>query len=105
MISSESRSDFCNFLQAPAMCLRYRAEASTGEIRSTSAGACHGSRAPVRSTPVWLNQLLADAMSRVGTLVPWLRANSPTAYPAFLSPGTASEPLGNSPSLARYIKD
>ena len=65
--------------QAPARCLRYRAEASTGEMRSTSAGACHGSSAPVRSTPVWLSQLFADATSRVGTFAPWVRANSPVA--------------------------
>src|SRR5262245_18664672 len=74
-------------------------------MRSTSSGACHGSKGLVRSTPVWLNQLFADEISRAGTFAPWVRANSPTAYPAFLSHGIVSAPLGNSPSLATYTKD
>src|SRR5215471_8192346 len=105
MISSESRSLFRDIFHAPARCRRYRAEASTGEMRSTSGGACHGNKALVRSTLLWLNQLFADATSRVGTFVPWLLANSPAAYEIFSSHETARAPSGNSPSLATYIKD
>src|SRR5262249_13182614 len=105
MMSSEARSVLRAAFHAPERCLRYRADASMGEMRATSGGACHGSSAAVRSTPVWLNQLLADATSRVGIFAPCARANSPAAYAAFLSQGSASEPAGNSSSLATYIKD
>src|SRR4029079_11092422 len=78
---------------------------STGERRVTSGGACQGSKGVVRSTPEWLNQLFAELMSRVGTLAPWFRANSPTTESAFLFQGRAKTPSANSDGLGRYKKE
>src|SRR5437868_13699286 len=86
---------------ASARCFKYRAETSAGDKRSTSVGACHGSSGPVRSTPEWLSQLLADETSLVGTLAPWFRANSPITFAFLLFQGKASAPSANSESLGK----
>ena len=53
--------------------------ATTGDKRSTSGAACHGSKFAVRSTPLCESHDFADDTNRPGTSEPCSRAYTPTA--------------------------
>src|SRR5439155_19492807 len=83
-----------------------RAEASTGDTRGTSGGACHGRIGLSRSTPACDSHDLADETSRAGTCQPWLRASSPTMpLPSSDGHGSASCSRLNSVSAGKYKND
>ena len=77
---------------ASRRCIRYRADASTGEIRGAEPVLPQGRKAACRSTPGWASHDFADATCRAGASAPRSRASTPTMASGLGSHGSAMPP-------------